>query len=116
MITCCIRYFIVPGKQAEFEHYARLWIPLIEKLGGTHHGCFLPGEKPDSDAFSFPSIGQAGPSNTAIVLFSFPSIAAYEMYRQRADEDPECQEAATYYEETRCFSKYERTFMRPLPK
>ena len=28
----------------EFEHYVRLWIPLVEKFGGKHHGYFLPSE------------------------------------------------------------------------
>jgi hypothetical protein len=116
LITCCIRYVITPGKEAEFEHYARLWIPLVDKLGGAHHGYFLPGEKLDSAAFSFPGIGEEGPSDVAIALFSFPSVAAYEMYRQRAAEDDECQAAASYYRETNCFLKYERTFMRPLFK
>ena len=115
LITCYIRYVLTAGKEAEFEHYARLWIPLIEKLGGTHHGYFLPGEKPGSAAeFSFPGIGEAGPTDVAIALFSFPTIAAYEMYRQKAAKDPGCQEAANVYKETNCFLKYERSFMRPL--
>jgi hypothetical protein len=116
LITCCIQYRISPGKEAEFEHYARLWIPLIEKFGGAHHGYFLPGEGPISAAFSFPGIGEDGPSDVAVALFSFPSIAAYETYRERTAEDAECQQAANYFKETNCFSKYERMFLRPLPK
>jgi hypothetical protein len=55
-----------------------------------------------------------GPSNIALALFSFPSLAAYEEYRAKAAADPECQAAMKYYEETQCFLSYERSFMRPF--
>ncbi|MDO8549719.1 MAG: NIPSNAP family protein [Ignavibacteria bacterium] len=116
MITCHLRYVINPNKLAEFEHYARLWIPLVEKYGGTHHGYFLPREAPPSPAFSFPGIGEEGPTNVAVALFSFPTQAVYETYRQKAAEDPDCQAAAAYYKETKCFLKYERSFMRAVFK
>ncbi|MDJ0853238.1 MAG: hypothetical protein QNK04_33135 [Myxococcota bacterium] len=41
-MTCFLRYVIDPAKVEEFEHYARLWIPLVDRLGGRHHGYFLP--------------------------------------------------------------------------
>ena len=44
MVTCYVRYIIDPYQLAEFEHYAKLWIPLVNKFGGTHHGYFLPYE------------------------------------------------------------------------
>ena len=99
MITCYLRYVIDPFKQREFEHYARLWIPLVEKFGGSHHGYFLPHE---------------GANNIALALFSFPSLADYERYRAQAADDPDCQAAMAYYEETRCYLSYERSFMKPL--
>jgi len=34
MITCFIRYFVNSKKLSEFEQYARIWVPLIEKYGG----------------------------------------------------------------------------------
>ena len=49
-----------PDKLVEFEHYARVWMRLIEKYGGTHHGYFVPGDCPPSAAFSFPGIGEEG--------------------------------------------------------
>ncbi len=101
MITCYLRYIIDPLKLKEFEHYGKLWIPLVEKFGGTHHGYFLPHE---------------GPNNIAFALFSFPSLATYEEYRMKAAQDPECQAAMKYYEETQCFLSYERFFMRPVFK
>ena len=99
MITCYLRYLIDPYKLAEFEHYGKLWIPLVEKVGGAHHGYFLPSE---------------GASNVALAMFSFPSLAAYETYRERSLADAECQAAFRYAEETRCIVSYERSFFRPV--
>lgn len=99
MVTCYLRYVVEPSKLKEFETYAKMWIPLVAKLGGEHHGYFMPHE---------------GANNLAIALFSFPSLAAYEAYRSRAAADPECQAAMRFYEETRCFISYERSFMRPV--
>lgn len=99
MITCYLRYVIDPFKMKEFETYGKMWIPLVEKFGGTHHGYFMPHE---------------GPNNIALALFSFPSLAAYENYRAAAADDPDCQAAMRYYQETRCFLSFERSFMRPV--
>ena len=99
MVTCYLRYVIDPYKLAEFEKYGKMWIPLVNKLGGTHHGYFLPHE---------------GANNIAIALFSFPSLAAYEEYRAKMADDPECQEAFKYAEENRCIISYERIFMKPV--
>lgn len=101
MITCYLRYEIDPHKLTEFENYARMWIRLVEKLGGTHHGYFLPSE---------------GASDIALAFFSFPSLAAYEEYRTKASTDAECVSAMDYYKETDCFKRYERSFFRPLMK
>src|SRR5215469_12097521 len=75
MFTCFIRYEIAPGKLDAFRDYARAWIALIRKHGGTHHGYFLPGTNADAlpDAtFSFPGLGHEGPPNVGVALFSFP--------------------------------------------
>jgi hypothetical protein len=58
MITCHVRYVIDPNLISEFEAYAKMWIPLVERFGGKHHGYFLPAE---------------GANNIALALFSFPS-------------------------------------------
>jgi hypothetical protein len=99
MITCYLKYIIDPFKVEEFEHYGKLWIPLVEKFGGTHHGYFMPHE---------------GPNNIAIALFTFPSLAAYEKYRCDAANDSECKKAMEYYRDTKCFLSFERSFMRPV--
>jgi len=116
LITCFLRYVIDPDKLADFEHYARVWMRLIEKYGGTHHGYFVPGDGPPSAAFSFPGIGEEGPGNVAVALFSFPSVEAYETYRRQVASDPECLAATTRYQQTKCFTKYERTFMRSVDR
>lgn len=99
MITCYLRYVIDPYKVEEFETYAKMWIPLVNKFGGTHHGYFLPHE---------------GANNIAVALFSFPSLAAYEEYRIKSSQDEECQEAFRYADETKCIVSYERSFMKPV--
>ncbi|MES3002403.1 MAG: NIPSNAP family protein [Pseudomonadota bacterium] len=99
MITCYLRYVLDPFKLEEFETYCKMWLPLLDRFGGTHHGYFLPHE---------------GPNNIAVALFSFPSLAAYEDYRARSAHDADCQAAMRYYLETRCFLSFERSFMRPL--
>ena len=116
MITCFIRYTIDPNKLADFEHYARTWMRLIEKYGGLHHGYFVPGESPAGAAFSFAGIGEEGPSNVAVALFSFPDADAYERYRRKVANDPECREETRRRDQTQCFIKYERTFLRRISR
>lgn len=99
MLTCHLRYVIDPYKLKEFEHYAKLWIPLVEKFGGEHHGYYLPSE---------------GANNIALALFTFPSMASYEEYRIASFADADCQAAFQYAEETRCILSYERSFFRPV--
>lgn len=114
MIICYLRYFVDPAKLAEFEQYARLWTGLIEKFGGTHHGFYLPGEAPDQGEFSYADIASVGPDNVATAMFSFPSVAEYEAFRKKAASDPECVAATIFQKETKCFIRYERTFMRRI--
>jgi uncharacterized protein (DUF1330 family) len=99
VVTCFLKYVIDPKKIKEFEHYAKLWIPLVDKFGGKHNGYFLPSE---------------GANNVALALFTFPSLAEYETYRSDYFSDPECLEAFKYAEETRCIISYERSFFRPI--
>ena len=99
MVTCYLRYVIDATRLAEFEHYAKLWIPLVEKFGGKHHGYFLPSE---------------GASNIALALFTFPSLASYETYRTKSFADPECLAAFEFAKKTHCIVSYERSFLRPV--
>ena len=99
MITCYLKYVLDPYKIKEFEHYAGLWIPLVNRFGGQHHGYFLPSE---------------GANNIALAMFSFASLAEYERYREASIDDPECIAAFKFAEDTRCIISYERTFFRPM--
>lgn len=99
MITCYLKYIIDPYKLKEFEEYGKMWIPLVNRMGGTHHGYFMPYE---------------GANNIAYALFSFPSLAKYEEYRKEIHTDKDCQSALEYAEKTRCIISYERSFMRPI--
>ena len=99
MITCTLRYRIDPYKLDDFEAYARMWLPLVARFGGVHHGYFLPHE---------------GPNDVAYAMFSFDSLAAYESYRRLSAEDPDCAAAYAHAERTRCIVSYERSFTRPL--
>lgn len=99
MITCYLRYVVDPYQLAAFEAYGKLWIRLVEKFGGKHHGYFMPSE---------------GTSNVALAMFSFPSLAAYEDYRGRAATDPECQAAIAMNDKDRFIISYERSFFRPV--
>lgn len=75
-----------------------MWIPLVEKFGGNHHGYFLPSE---------------GANNVALAMFTFSSLADHEQYREKSFQDADCIAAFKYAEETKCIVSYERTFFRP---
>lgn len=99
MVTVHLRYEIDPDKLEEFTRYAREWIRLVDKLGGTHHGYFMPSE---------------GDSDEAFALFTFPSLAEYEAYRTASFADPECVAMVDYARETGCIRRYERRFLAPV--
>ena len=99
MITVHLRYEIDDTKLAEFTEYGQRWIRLVNRLGGTHHGYFMPSE---------------GDSDEAFALFTFPSLADYERYREASVSDPECQEAFELARATGCIRRYERRFLSPV--
>lgn len=98
-VTCHVRYEIDPSQLAAFERFAKRWIALVERSGGHHHGYFLPSE---------------GASDVAHALFTFPSFAAYEEYRQGFGHDPDFVAADRIREDSGCVVRYERSFLRPL--
>ena len=101
MITCHVRYIIDPYQINAFERYSRSWISVVNRMGGQHHGYFLPAE---------------GANNVAYCLFSFSSLADYERYRQKAAVDPECVHLVEEACELKFIVSYERSFLRPLPE
>ncbi|ATE78377.1 MULTISPECIES: NIPSNAP family protein [Pseudomonas] len=99
MITCHVRYVIDPYQLPAFESYSRHWIRVVTRMGGNHHGYFLPAE---------------GANNIAYCLFSFSSLADYEQYRREAGVDPECVQLVTQATEQKFILSYERSFLRPI--
>lgn len=99
MITCVVDYVIDPSKAGAFEEFAKRWMELVNRHGGTHHGYFLPSE---------------GSSDRALALFSFPSLAIYEQYRSLFGHDPDFIAADRIRDESGCVLRYDRSFMRPL--
>jgi hypothetical protein len=99
VITCYLDYTLDPAKVKEFEVYAKMWIPLVQRFGGQHHGYFMPYE---------------GANDKAYALFSFPSLSEYEKYRKQSFQDEECRAAFAYADATACIVRYERSFLRPV--
>jgi NIPSNAP len=76
MITLCIRYSFNPDKLADFKTYVEGEQDPIERSGGKILGYFLPTDF-------------AGPTNEAMGLIDFPSLSAYEQYRDKLANDPD---------------------------
>jgi len=98
-VTCLIKYVIDREKVGSFEEYGKMWILLVNKLGGNHHGYLLPYE---------------GADNIAYALFTFPSLARYEEYRTAIRVDKACGEAFALAKSSGCIISSERTFLRPV--
>jgi NIPSNAP len=81
MITLCIRYTLDANKLAAFEAYARDVAGPIDRCGGKVVGYFAPTKF-------------AGPTNSALSLIDFASLAAYERYREALAADAEHVEVA----------------------
>lgn len=99
MVTVHLTYEIDAEKIGDFTEYGRRWIKLVGKFGGNHHGYFLPSE---------------GDSDIAYALFTFPSLADYEVYRREAATDAECIEAYEFARDSGCIRRYERRFLAPV--
>jgi hypothetical protein len=98
-VTCFIRYRIDPFQREAFEAYARTWLRIIPRCGGTLLGYFLPHE---------------GTNDVAYGVIGFESLAAYEAYRARIREDAEGRANFAFAEQRRLILREERTFLRGL--
>lgn len=99
MITCIIKYEIDPYKISDFTEYAKMWIPLVKKYGGIHHGYYLPNEGTNYKAYS---------------IFSFPSLAKYEIYRNKVKSDKEYEAIEIFKKRTKCINRIRKQFMTPI--
>ncbi|MFA3900085.1 NIPSNAP family protein [Rhodococcus sp. 5A-K4] len=97
MITCVIEYDIDPFQIQEFTRYAQAWPTIIERCGGDLTGYYVPHE---------------GATTHGLALINFPSLAAYEQYRQALRQDPDAQKNIEFSRQTRCIRKECRSFLR----
>jgi hypothetical protein len=92
----------------------RAHFPAFECSVTIHHGYFIPRPTPDGVGVSFPGLGQDGPADVAVAMFTFPDEESYRRYREMVASDPECQSASALVRETSCFIHYERLFLQPV--
>jgi len=98
MITLSIRYTIDARKRSDFERYARALGGIIPRCGGDLVGYWLPTKF-------------AGPTNLALALINFPSLAAYEQYRERLAKDDDNINSVRRAEESGCILVEDRAFL-----
>ena len=94
-LACFIRYELDPFKRAQFREYAEAWARVIPRCGGHLLGYFLPAEGTNYEAWG---------------LIAFPSLAAYEAYRQRLKADAEGRANFEFAQRERFILREERTF------
>jgi len=99
MITLAIRYTIDATKLADFEAYARSAPLPIERCGGKLAGYYAPTKF-------------AGATNAALALIDFPSLAAYERYREALAADSEHAEIARRAAHSGCILVEDRSFIQ----
>ena len=97
MITCFIKYDIDPFQRDAFETYARNWGQAIPRCGADLIGYFAPHE---------------GSATTAYGVYTLPSLAAYEQYRQRLAEDPLGKENYAFAKRKRFIRREDRIFLK----
>ncbi len=102
MITLCIRYTLDANKLADFEAYAQAIPGPAERCGGRFVAYYLPTKV-------------AGPTNVAIGLIDFPSLAAYEQYREKLLHDPAAVAALRQAEKAGCILVEDRSILRRVP-
>ena len=101
MLTVCIRYTLDIHKLAEFETYARNWPEPIRRCGGELVGYYLPTKI-------------AGPTNFALALINFPTLAAYENYRDALINDADAKANVESADNSGCILLEDRTILRQV--
>jgi len=103
MITLCIRYTLDISKLPDFEDYARRFPEPIKRCGGKLVGYYLPTKI-------------AGPTNFALALIDFSSLAAYEIYRDNLLADADAAENVRRMEKSGCVLIEDRSILRRVPE
>jgi len=98
MITLCIRYTLEARKRSDFERYARGLTKSVPRCGGELVGYWLPTKF-------------AGPTNSALALINFPTLAAYEQYRERLAKDNDNIDSVRQADESGCILVEDRAFL-----
>jgi hypothetical protein len=98
VITLSIRYTIDARKRQDFERYARSLCAIVPRCGGQLVGYWLPTRF-------------AGPTNAALALIDFPSLAAYEEYRERLARDADNVESIRRADESGCILVEDRAIL-----
>ena len=101
MFTLCIRYTLDPNKIADFRAYAEAEQEPIRRSGGTPSQYFLPTDF-------------AGPTNEALGLIDFATLASYEQYRRTLAEDPDSQRNIAELVRSGVVVSVNRSFIRRL--
>jgi hypothetical protein len=96
-ITVCIGYTLDAAKLAEFEAYAG--------LDRARRALRRP------DRRLLPAHQFAGPTNFALALIDFPSLAAYEQYRAKLAADPGHTAVAQRAAKSGCILVEDRSFL-----
>jgi hypothetical protein len=102
MITLSIRYTLDASKLADFAAYAETLQKPLKRCGGSLVGYYLPTKL-------------AGPTNIALALIDFPSLAAYEQYRERLADDPDAADCLRRVESAGAILIEDRTILRRVP-
>jgi NIPSNAP len=101
MFTLCIRYTLNPNKLADFKAYAEAEQGPISQSGGKTLGYFLPTDF-------------AGPTNEAMGLIDFSTLAAYEQYRSTLANDPDHQKNVARLEQCGAVVAMDRSIIQRL--
>ncbi len=102
MITLSIRYTLDVGKLADFATYAEALQEPVTRCGGILVGYYLPTKL-------------AGPTNIALALIDFPSLAAYEQYREKLASDAAASDCLRRVESAGAILIEDRAFLRRVP-
>jgi hypothetical protein len=95
-VLCAIRYQIDPSQTDAFAQYAQAWGAIIPRCGGYLVGYYLPYE---------------GTNDIAWGLIAFPTLAAYERYKERLRSDAQAQENFRAAKSKRFILREERNFV-----